>query len=132
MNKLASWKFTTYLLLDFKPSTIMHMLVIMSYNGAQLILTIWVTWWVSCWRWKRRHLSFADAWDRPRVLVGSVLLILLVFCVMLYVLFVFVLCLVCSMLRFSLACPSLIPLRFSLMFIHNTCVLLCFFTITTI
>ena len=47
---------------------------------------------------------FTPAW----FLVGSVLLIVLVFCVVFFALFVFVLCLVYPMLHVSLDCPFLI------------------------
>ena len=59
----------------------------------------------------------------PRVSLGSVLLIYVVFCVVFFVLFVFVLCLVCPILSISLNCPFLITLRISLTFIvllYNT------------
>jgi len=47
-------------------------------------------------------------WVHPRFLVGSVVLIFLVFCVVFLVLFVFVLCLVYPMLPVYLDCPFLI------------------------
>ena len=53
-----------------------------------------------------------------RFLVGSVLLIVLVFCVVFFVLFVFILCLEYPMLPVSLDCPFLIS-RFSLTFMCN-------------
>ena len=57
------------------------------------------------------YLSFAGPWIYFRFLVGSVLLILLVFCVVLWFFlgfFVFVLCLVCPVLLVSLHRPLLI------------------------
>jgi hypothetical protein len=79
--------------------------IILSY-----FLTIWVTCHIrgsNCW-------SSLSTWIHPWFLVGSVLLVFLVFCVVLHfcVLFVFVLCLVCPMLPLSLDYP------FSLMFVY--------------
>ena len=51
---------------------------------------------------------FASTWADPRILVGSVLLICLVFCVLLFGLLVFVLCLVYPMLSVALDCPFLL------------------------
>ena len=50
----------------------------------------------------------ASTWADPRILVGSVLLIFLVFCVLLFGLLVFVLCLVYPMLSVALDCPFLL------------------------
>jgi hypothetical protein len=47
-------------------------------------------------------------YNTPRVLVGSVVLFVLFFCVVFFVLFVFVLCFVFPMLSLSLNCPFLI------------------------
>jgi hypothetical protein len=69
-------------------------------------LYIWVIWRVSDKR--KELLPFISTCVHPRLLVGSVLLIVLVFCV--FPLFVFVLCLVYPMLPVSLDCPFLIVL----------------------
>ena len=60
------------------------------------------------------YLHFTSTWVHPRVLVGSVLLIILVFCDILCfrVFVVFVLCLVCPILPVSLYCPFLIAIFF--------------------
>ena len=97
--------------------------VFFTYSGVKYILTISVTWRVSC-KWQE---LVASIWVHFPFLVGSVLFIFLVFCVVLFVLFVFVLCLVFPMLPVFLNCPFLIALSVSLTFIcimkkksHNT------------
>jgi hypothetical protein len=60
------------------------------------------------------YLPITGAWVHPRFLVGSVLLIFLVFCVVFLLLFVFILCLVCPVLTVSLDYPFFIaPSGFS-------------------
>ena len=56
----------------------------------------------------RNCLPFASTWVYTRFLVGSLLLIFLVSCVVVFAWFVFVLCLVHPMLPVSLDCPFLI------------------------
>ena len=48
-------------------------------------------------------------WVHSWLLVGSVLLIFIIFCVLFFASFVFILCLMYPMLPVSLDCPSLIP-----------------------
>ena len=62
-------------------------------------------------------LSLWSTWVHPQLLVGSVLLIFLVFRLLTFVLFVFVLCLMYTMLPVSLDCPFLTALRFLSRFI---------------
>ena len=60
--------------------------------------------------YKRQELlkPFVSTWLHLRFLVGSMLLIFLVFSVVVFCLFVFVLCLVYQMLPVSLGCPFLV------------------------
>ena len=76
------------------------------------MLTIEVTWRVS---WRDSYcLPIVMTSVHLRFLVGSVLLICLIFCAVLFIFFVFVLCLVYPMLRVYLDCPLLIaPSGFS-------------------
>jgi hypothetical protein len=66
----------------------------------------------------RNCLHFERIWVHPQFLVGSMLLMLSVFCVVFFVLFVFVLCLMYPMLPVSLDCPFLIaPSVFSSLYL---------------
>jgi len=82
-------------------------LCLLSCAGVQCFLTILVTWWMF---YKRQELlkPFVSTWLHLRFLVGSMLLIFLVFSVVVFCLFVFVLCLVYQMLTVSLGCPFLV------------------------
>ena len=66
----------------------------------------------------RSCLILAGAWFRHRLLVGPSCSSFLVLFVTFFVLFVFVLCFARPMLPIYLEGPFLLPLRFSLAFIH--------------
>ena len=73
------------------------------HSGVQHILTILITWWVSCCR--HALLTFTDVCVHPGFLLRSVLYFFFLVCV---VLSVFVLCFLYPMLQFSLDCPFFI------------------------
>ena len=80
--------------------------IVFVYSGVQHVWTWWVTWRVSCKR--QKLLNLCEHLGSPPYLVGSVLLIFLVFCVVVFFLVVFIMCLVYPMLSLSLYCPFLI------------------------
>ena len=65
--------------------SVLFMLFVFAHSGVHDVLTIWVTWLVSCKRQELLYIAnclpFTSTWFHPRFLVGSVLLIFLVFCV---------------------------------------------------
>ena len=77
--------------------------MLFSHSGVRHVFTIWVTRWVSC-----KRLTLRELLASPPFLVGSVLLIFLIFCVVFLVLFVFVPCLLYTMFPVSLDSPLLI------------------------
>ena len=97
-----------------------HFLIVQVSNGIffptcsfWFLIIEWLIPYINLFSW---DIAFTTTWVHPTFLVGSVLLIFLVFCVVFFVLFVFILWLVSSMLPLSLDCPFLNSCPFSFLY----------------
>jgi hypothetical protein len=115
---------------QFQSNSFFKRLKLYSYEGSCIIYLICVclsivvsnTYWLyesrgGCLGGDRGCLTFVSPWVYPWFLVGSVLPIFLVFCVVIFALFVLVLCLVYRMMTVFQDCTFFIALRFFLTFI---------------